>query len=242
MTETETERGPIFSFLSWNLCMMNPSEQAPASWRPDLAESEIRKFILELAPDFVFFQELPGMVPFVETHDLLPANTKSHCGNIATIVRKELMKDVTAEAVDRFAVVAKIESKNLTLANVHLEPGRNGAGRRKEMLATIVNGCDTDGLVVVGDTNSRLSEEEKLATHLGLVGEKPPKATWDTRANRFREEGPKFTAYFTRYFHNEYTSVTDVKVWDEPLEHDGREFHLSDHFALSGKASVVNSD
>lgn len=227
-----------FSFLSWNLCMMNISEQAPTSWRPDLAESEIRKFILKLDPDFVCFQELPGIVPFVETHDLLPANTKSHCGDMATIVRKDLMEHIKAEVIDGFAVIAKIESANLTLANVHLEPGRNGAGRRKEMLATILNSCETDGLAIIGDTNSRLDEEKKLAANLGLVGEKPPKATWDTRANRFRDKDPKFTAYFTRYFHNESTRVTDVEVWDEPIVHEDRKFHLSDHFALSGRVSV----
>lgn len=180
------------------------------------------------------------MVPYVETHDLLPANTISHCGNIATIVRKELMEYVKADVVDRFAVIAKIESANLTLANVHLEPGRNGAGRRKEMIATISNGCETDGLIIVGDTNSRLEEEKKLED-LGLVGEKPPKATWDTRANRFREDGPKFTAYFTRYFHNESTRVKDVEVWDEPIVFENRKFHLSDHFALSGRVSVVDA-
>lgn len=219
--------------------MMVPSEQAPTSWRQDLAESEIRKFILELDPDFVFFQELPGMVPFVETHDLLPANVKSHCGDVATIARKELVSDIKAEPVDRFAVLAVIEKANLTLANVHLEPGRNGAGLRREMMGTLANHCPTDGLIIVGDTNSRLKEEERLADY-GLTGEKPPKATWDTRANRFREDGPKFTAYFTRYFHNENVKVSDVTVWDEPLEFEGKKFHLSDHFPMSGTVTVKN--
>ena len=107
-------------------------------------------------------------------------------------------------------------------------------------MATIANGCETPGLAIIGDTNSRLKEEERLED-FGLTGKKPPQATWDTKANRFRDEGPKFTAYFTRHFHNDTVEITDVKVWDDPIESDEVTFHLSDHFPLSGKGKVKKS-
>ena len=213
--------------------MLHRSDDAPVSWRIDQSESEIRKRILKASPDFVFFQELPNLVPFVEGYDLLPSNVRSHCGVIATLVRSKLMPHVKPGRFKPFAVTLAIESDDITFANVHLEPGRNGSGMRREMLATLANHCDTDKLVIVGDTNTRLDEESEYKD-LGLIGDKPPTATWDTRANRFRD-GAAFTAYFTRYFHSTNVRVDNVKVWDQPMEFEGKSFFLSDHFALSGR-------
>jgi len=56
--------------------------------RMDLTESKVRKFILELQPAFVLFQELPALVPYVQQYDLIPSNTISHSGTIATIAKK----------------------------------------------------------------------------------------------------------------------------------------------------------
>ena len=92
-------------FLSWNLNMMNTSAEAPSGWRIDQTESLIRKRVLEEDSEIVCFQELPSMVPFVETHELAPANTISHSGTIATIVKKELFEGMVCRAVGRFAVV-----------------------------------------------------------------------------------------------------------------------------------------
>ena len=220
--------------------MMKSSAQAPMHWRMDLTENEIREFVLRESPDFVCFQELPGLVPFVEGYDMLPANTRSHSGDIAIIARKDWMDKIQVDVIKGFAVFAVIPSEDLTLVNVHLEPSNNGKFKRLDMLQQIVHKCTTEGLVIVGDTNSRLSEE-KLIAELGLSGTKPPRATWDTRANRFRDQGHEFTAYFTRYFHNQYTIVDDVEVWDEPIEHEGKSFFISDHFALTGSFQLLDS-
>ena len=99
------------TFLTWNLCMMVSSHEAPAGWSQEHTEAKVRELVLQLDPDFVCFQELPGLVPYVETHDLLPANTESHSGNIATLVRNEMKEEVQAMAIGRFAVAAKIESR-----------------------------------------------------------------------------------------------------------------------------------
>lgn len=216
---------------------MERSEEAPAHWREDLTEAEIRKRVIETNSDVVCFQELPGMVPFVESHDLAPANTISHSGTIATIVRKSMVKQMTAEAVGRFAVLTTFHDIGLTIANVHWESGQDGADKRASMAKAIVDRCKTNSLLIVGDTNSRLVEE-KTYRSIGLVGQRPPKPTWDSRKNGFRKTQRKthrsFTAYFTRYFHNSNCHVHDVRVFDTPIQVESNRFFLSDHFALGG--------
>ncbi len=207
----------------------------------DQAESKVRERVLDLAPDFVFFQELPGLVPYVETHDLIPANTTSHSGNLATLVKDELMADLESKTVGRFCVLTTFKAADITLANVHLEPSRNGEHKRLASLKRIVSECQTSALLIVGDTNTRTSEEPSFE-QIGLVGNRPPTATWDSRANRFRDDGRKYTAYYTRYFHSQNLNISNVKVWSRPLEEDGKKFHLSDHFAMSGSVKIIGNE
>ena len=216
--------------------MLENSNEAPVNWRMDQAESKVREFILGLDPDFVFFQELPGLVPYVETHDLILANTVSHSGNIATIVRKELMDDLDSVVVGKFAVMTTINSAGITLANVHLAPGSNGDHKRADMVKRLIRESTTSALAIVGDTNTRVSEEASFKS-IGLSGERPPKATWNSKTNRFRKGGRKYTAFYSRYFHTEQLKVTNAEVLNAPIEESGKSFYLSDHFAISGKVT-----
>ena len=229
---------PSFTFLSWNLCLLEPSAEAPANWRIDLTESKVREFVLDLQPDFVFFQELPAMVPYVEDYDLIPSNTTSHSGTIATIAKKELMDDLKSKSIGRFGVITVVESARLTFANVHVEPGRDGDFKRLEMLRTISNTSPTCALAIIGDTNMRVSEEDSMKP-LGLFGERPPSPTWNTKRNKYRDKGSAFTSYFTRYFHSDVVEIDNVEVHDDPIEHEGDKLFLSDHFALSGRVTVL---
>ena len=218
--------------------MMNHSAEAPTGWRVDQTESLIRQRVLETNADVVCFQELPAMVPFVETHDLAPANTISHNGNIATIVRKELMDQMVCRAIGRFAVVCVFQKLDLTVANVHLEPTKCGAEKRLQQLVKLIDICPTKSLLIAGDTNSRVSEEEDF-TAIGLEGKRPPSPTWDSRHNRHAEKSKhrSFSAYFARYLHSRNISVSEVDVLNKPINVDGESFFLSDHFALAGTAN-----
>ena len=80
-------------FLSWNLNMMNTSAEAPSGWRVDQTESLIRQRVLEHDIDVVCFQELPAMVPYIETHELAPANTISHNGNRYGCKKRTVRRD-----------------------------------------------------------------------------------------------------------------------------------------------------
>jgi endonuclease/exonuclease/phosphatase family metal-dependent hydrolase len=226
-----------FSFLSWNLGLMENSYGAPVGWRVDQTESLVRERVLATAPDFVCFQELPGLVPYVETHELIPANTVSHCGNLATLVRRDLLDQVESRAVGKCAVLTAIESAGISIANVHLPPGSNGKAERLSAIQRLVSICPTSRLVVIGDTNTRIGETPSIEA-LGLLGDLPPSPTWDSRINRFRADGKKYTAYFTRYFYSDGVAVKDVRVFNQAWDLEGSRFFLSDHFALAGRVEL----
>ena len=46
--------------------MLERSAQAPVSWEQYNTEEAIRQQVLSIAPDIVLFQELPGIVPFID--------------------------------------------------------------------------------------------------------------------------------------------------------------------------------
>lgn len=227
------------SVLTWNLAMFERSADAPTYWGHADIEAAVREAVLELKPDIVVFQELPGLVPFVETHDMVRANPRSHSGNLATLVTHQLMADSkpTPSVVKRAGLLATFANLDLTVANVHLAPGRGGTESRHEQLTAIVEQCTTSRLLVIGDTNTRLSEEKSIAD-LGLTINRPPSATWDGHRNRFRGDSGKFRAYFTRAFSHGPLQIDSQRVLnDQPREADGSEFHLSDHFALLVRVS-----
>ena len=82
--------------------------------RLDLTESKVRELILELQPDFVLFQQLPALVPDVQQYDLIPANTISHSGTIATIAKKELMDDLQSKSIGRFGAQTTVRCTGVT--------------------------------------------------------------------------------------------------------------------------------
>ena len=47
-----------FSFLSWNLALLNRSAHAPQHWELCDTEEVVREQVIELSPDIVLFQEL----------------------------------------------------------------------------------------------------------------------------------------------------------------------------------------
>jgi endonuclease/exonuclease/phosphatase family metal-dependent hydrolase len=233
------ETGRRVRFLTWNLAMFERAVGAPADWDQFRTEAAVRETILDLAPDLVLFQELPGVVPYVETHDMVRANPRSHSGNIATLVTRTVMEQQpTSLVVTRTALLTTFPNFDLTVANVHLSPGRGAATERLHQLRVVADASPTDNLVIIGDTNTRQAEVNAIV-ELGLCDHTPPSATWDSRRNRFRSGGASFVAYFTRVFSRGAVTVDNQRVLDDrPLEVDGRRFFLSDHFALAGTIEV----
>jgi endonuclease/exonuclease/phosphatase family metal-dependent hydrolase len=231
--------------LSWNLALLERSAQAPPYWDAGASEAAVRDAVLALGPDLVAFQELPAMVPFVETHMLLRATPRSHSGNLATLVRRALAEVCRVNTVGTHAVLATFPTglpgfpAGLTVANVHLAPGPGRGPERLVQLVAVVEASPTEALVIIGDTNTRVDEMEAIAA-AGLSAPTPPRPTWDSRANRFRSGGHEYVAFFTRWFATSAVTVSDVAVHTEPLAVDGKRFHLSDHYALSLRASSAS--
>jgi len=227
-------------FLTWNLAMLERSEEAPAPWEVHDTEEAVRDMVLAADVDVICFQELPGLVPFVETHDMIRSNPRTHSGNLATLVENDLMAaEPPFRSVAGCALLTTFTEPSLTIANVHLAPGPGpkAAALRSHQLAEVAEASPTPELLIIGDTNTRVNEMGTIEA-AGFHGRRPDRPTWDSERNRYRSDGPTFKAYFTRWFASPGVSVTEVAVWDGPMERSGRHFHLSDHFALSGRVSV----
>lgn len=220
------------------MALLETSAQAPAAWQQHDTEDAIRRAVIDAAPDVVAFQELPAMVPYVETHDMVRGNPRTHSGHLAMLVTHELMAAAPqVTTVPGTAILTTLTDQALTIANVHLVPGRGAGAERLAQLAAVVEASPTEAVLIVGDTNTRVEEVEAITT-AGFHSTKPPRATWNSRKNRFRSGAPEFSAYFTRWFAGPGVTVSDVRVLDEPHQSDGAHFHLSDHFALVGTVSV----
>ena len=101
--------------------MLERPSTAPLFWEVSNTEAVVREQVLQVEPDIVLFQELPGMVPFVETHSMIPANPKSHSGHLATLVRNQLAtSELKIATVDGCAILTTFVELDLTIANVHL--------------------------------------------------------------------------------------------------------------------------
>jgi len=207
--------------------MMQRSAEAPHQWSLEQTEDAVRSFVSARDPDVVCFQELPGLVPYLDTHSLVPSVTVSHSGHIATLVRSSMMEEAQHSTQEGFGVVVNLAG--LSIANVHLAPGPDGAPMRKAMLEQIAK---VDGpLAVIGDTNMRMAEWEDLGD---LAAAKPPTPTWDSRRNRFNAEIPEFSAYFTNVI-TRSVQPGDLVVYTQRHQHLDRQFFLSDHYPLGGQ-------
>lgn len=222
--------------------MLERSADAPVDWSQEHTQAAVREVILDLSPDVVLLQELPGIVPYVETHAMLKANPMSHSGNLATLVGHHLMdEEILVAVVPGCGLLATFVDRDLTIANVHLAPGSAGTQDRLAQLEAIIAASPTSDLLVAGDTNTRTSEEADVAA-LGLRGSRPPEPTWNGRKNRFRGHSGDFIAYFSRYFATRDVLVKDLTVLsNRAQEVDGATFDLSDHYGFAGTVSVVLS-
>ena len=130
--------------------MLERSAEAPVSWEQYNTEEAIRQQILSIAPDIVLFQELPGIVPFIETHDMVKANPQSHSGHLATLVTHELMKGpIEHLAIPGCGLLTTFKSFGLTVANIHLSPGKGETKTRRDQLSAIIGGCPNEHLSLI---------------------------------------------------------------------------------------------
>jgi len=218
------------------------SDEAPAAWSVDATTKAIATKVAALGPDVVALQEA-GRFNGIDGYQVVDATTNSHAGPLLTLVKDELAKGVqmSSGALEGFAVITVLgvgSPAPLAIANVHLEPFASGSDIRLEQLSVVAEVAPVDNLVVIGDTNSRVSEVRRFEG-LGFKTPKPPAPTWDSIRNSFHRESRGFRAYFTRSLVKGGVSLDEQTVWNQPLQRQQRRFYLSDHFALGGSVSIV---
>jgi len=195
----------------------------------------VREQVLAKTPDIVHFQELPGLVPYVETHGMIQANPRSHSGNLATLISRELLEtEISHLTLEGFALLTTFHSFGLTLANVHLAPGKSAGSKRLAQISQIVGASPTECLAIIGDTNTRAGEIETII-EAGLAAPKPPSPTWNSYKNRFHAAAPKFRTYFTRCFTHPNIATQKMQVLEGHVIRNDKNFYISDHFALFGQ-------
>lgn len=217
--------------------MMARSAEAPQHWEMFNTEAHVTDTVAELQPDIVLFQELPGLVPFVTSHAMVGANPKTHSGNLATLIKHELAPEAPKWAtVGSFALSVVVG--DLTVANVHLAPGRGVEDERLDQIQQIMAQRSTEALLIAGDTNTRISEEEAIGA-LGLKTHRPPRPTWNSKVNRFNRTGSDFSAYFSRWFVSEGVTVSKQWVGDKRrIDDASKRFYVSDHFVCGATVST----
>ena len=227
------------TFLSWNLAMLERPAAAPIDWEPEHSQAEVRDVVLAESPDVVVFQELPGVVPYAETHDMVRSNPISHSGNLATLVGNDLMEEANPRPITVPGCgLLTVLFDAVTIANVHLAPGPGQAAVRRDQLESVIAAAPTEDLVIIGDTNTRLAEEYGLAA-IGLNGPRPPEPTWDSKRNRFREDGQEFVAFFTRAWTFGAPKISELRVLSSNTVDIGDgPFHVSDHYGLAATVTL----
>ena len=227
-----------FSFLSWNLALLNRSAHAPQHWEVCDTEEVVREQIIELSPDLVFFQELPGLVPYIETHNMVRANPQSHSGHLAILISQRLSEfEVTLTPLEGFALLATFVEIDLSVANIHLAPGKGNTELRLSQLAAVIDSSPTEHIAIIGDTNTRASEITKIKDS-GLEVPDLPGPTWDSFRNRFHVDSPRFKASFTRCINHPDMKIRDLQILEGKVIRSEKTFHISDHFALFGRIKL----
>ena len=226
------------SFLSWNLAMLGRPSQAPQHWELCDTEEIIREQIVELAPDIVLFQELPGLVPYIETHSMVRSNPQSHSGHLAFLIsHQQAESSISHKTLEGFALLVTFEDIGLTVANVHLAPGKANNSLRVSQIASVIESSPTENIAIIGDTNTRKAEISQFQNS-GLYVPELPEPTWDSYRNQFHEDSPSFKASFTRCIAHPDIRISDLQVLEGKVIRNEKAFHISDHFALFGRMQL----
>tara|TARA_Y100000768_G_scaffold160978_1_gene120352 strand:+ start:1887 stop:2582 length:696 start_codon:yes stop_codon:yes gene_type:complete len=227
-----------FSFLSWNLALLNRSAYAPQHWELCDTEEVVREQVIELSPDIVLFQELPGLVPYVETHNMVHSNPQSHSGHLAILISERFSEfEITLTPLEGFGLLVTFMEVGLTVANVHLAPGKGNSELRLSQLAAVINSSPTEHIAIIGDTNTRASEITKIKDS-GLKVPDLPVPTWDSFRNRFHVDSPRFKASFTRCITHPDVKIRDLQILEGKVIRSEKTFYISDHFALFGRMQL----
>ena len=87
---------------------------------------------------------------------MIRANPQSHSGHLAILISQRLSEfDVTLTPLEGFGLSVTFMEVGLTVANIHLAPGKGNSELRLSQLAAVIDSSPTERIAIIGDTNTR---------------------------------------------------------------------------------------
>ena len=238
----------ILRAATWNLCGGNKSAQAPAAWVQADQRNELVKEVLRWGCDVVSLQEVEAETPLTRLLDCYShvGSSASHRGFVHLYISKKLIFRSPSCSL-KGAVVCELCLKtagsdveqSVTVAAVHLAHGSHDkyVRARAQTIQDIVQRSDQNGVLILGDTNSRDEEATHLCDINDLREARYVGASWGVKMNKYYDpppEGDGLGIRLDRMF-------TSGSVWAETFVvghrrsfFGGCEFFLSDHFPVIG--------
>ncbi|KAG7371014.1 endonuclease/exonuclease/phosphatase family protein [Nitzschia inconspicua] len=282
--------------LTFNTARCQPSKAAPLSWTQSDSFEALEKAILkeDPKPDVVALQEAPlfalGRNTAFQDYKLIGSRS-SHAPFVALFVhRRWKAEQVNSDFIEQYdfeglpAVMAVIDISEshegkkeseenrrlLWVASVHLEPFAGGAPIRNRQLRALAEQARAAHvpLIIAGDTNMRVSEDDNAEIDLGLQdiwklsgSNIMTKYTWNTRDEL--QKGGSFNQFYgsnTREYVARYDrlyavnpaaassydghqglhtlSVKSFRLFADKPIGESKRHFLSDHFGIVAEVRI----
>ena len=183
------------SVLTWNVDAAGKSRSAPASFTVVDKAAAVQLEVLRWRPEVVSLQECAegGAMEALsrEKYEFVGA-AAAHRGFVHLYVKRGVRWGRGQAVQGAPGVVAEVEigGQLVCVAAVHLEPGAEGAARRREQAQRVLAAMWGQAVVVLGDLNVREAEVEALSAlwEDGLEDVRYTGSSWDMRENGYYEE------------------------------------------------------
>jgi exonuclease III len=233
--------------VTWNLNLLEISQQAPQGWKVEHTFLDLNNLILQIKPEILALQEVPNiLVADLIAKDLqmtMIQPVETHSGVTTLLIDEEVLK-IKEVHILQAGVKAIIEwgDKLIQIISTHLPPFKNNAPQRFQILQSYLNNIATDPLLILGDMNMR-DNETAGTLQLGLkdsfieIGEpKSEKFSWDSRKNPFRRNDFGFVCRFDRILTKGFRTKSFNLIGNKDIS--GSKHYLSDHFGLKAELTL----
>ncbi|MHA2168496.1 MAG: endonuclease/exonuclease/phosphatase family protein [Candidatus Kariarchaeaceae archaeon] len=229
--------------LTWNIALAEPSNAAPDNWDLNTNLFEILKIIEKQDPDILTLQEMPSIKfikRFVDFIQIEPV--PSHSGYVGIFVKKHFEVLQTIQSPHWILVEIKDTHNEMQFyfAAAHLIPYNENRKQRMKQLKDIFASLSNRDLplLLAGDMNMREDETKSVLekyvlkdAFLSTSQELNKKFTWNSRINKYHQNGKEFVCRFDRVFLRKLRLKTFDLVGNENMsENIGH--YLSDHFGI----------
>lgn len=234
--------------VSWNISAFNTSFAAKGlSIQEKL--NEILRLISQETPDVLCIQEAtPQFISLVNNSGYsCIASTITHSESCCLFLKASIlglmMKGSAKEMDGVVSVDLRIAKKVIRFASCHLSPFKENEEARIMQLFNFLALQPVDDYIIAGDMNVREDEAKRwLKDFPNLIGRRlkdawvstgsdvKAKFTWDSRVNKYFQEGFAFVCRFDRIFVSDNVKCANYKLIGNVPFRGG---FLSDHYGLA---------